>query len=419
VLHDYLPDGIHGTSLCAHSLAREMVNRGHKIAAFCRWNEKKLKDLEISDYEYEGVSVRRVYRDAPVNFIQTFRDEKIADVYEAYQEEFKPDIIHIHHLISLSASILRRIKGAGIPVVISLHDFWFICRHTTLLLPSGGLCKGPAMGLNCVEECMGTYETDDELARFRGLETARNLLLARTRHDYNREMLKLANVVVAPLSHLKDRFELEGFDHPNFVLIPYGFEVDKLKNKNIERVKSDIIRFLYIGSLIPYKGVHVLIQAFLKLPQSAKASLIIVGDISVDPPYSESLKRAAENDDRIKFVGRVKYEKLLNIYSNTDVVVVPSLCYENAPRTISEAHSASIPVIGANVGGMKGLIDDGINGLLFQRGSADSLAEKMVRFIDEPNLKDRLRQENRVTNVEESTNAYNEIYESLLVRQIS
>lgn len=411
ILHDYLPEGVHGTSLCAHALAREMAKRGHQVATFCRGYDEKAKDLEIRDYEYQGVSVRRVFWKPPVSFPLTFRDERIAGIYESYQAEFSPDIVHIHHLMNLSSSILRKVKGAGIPVIISLHDFWFICRRHTLLLPSGELCEGPAMGLNCVEECMGEYGHDDELLRFRGAQVSRNLLLAKTRTEYNREMFKLADAVVAHSNHLKDRFTLEGFDHPNFAFIPYGFDLDKL---NIEKTESDTTRFLYVGSLIPHKGVHILVDAFLKLPKTAKASLTVSGDLSVDPSYSENLKRAAGNDKRITFAGRVKYERLLDMFSNTDAVVVPSLCYENAPRTISEAHAASIPVIAANVGGMKEFIDDGVNGLLFERGNAHSLAKKMARFLNEPDLKNRLSQKNTLTSVEEHTEAYNNIYKSLV-----
>ena len=81
---------------------------------------------------------------------------------------------------------------------------------------------------------------------------------------------------------------------------------------------------------------------------------------------------------------------IAKMLSETDVIVVPSIWYENSPLTIHEAFMAHIPVITANIGGMAELVQDGINGLLFQVGDPKDLARKMQKVIDDPRLIERL-----------------------------
>ena len=66
--------------------------------------------------------------------------------------------------------------------------------------------------------------------------------------------------------------------------------------------------------------------------------------------------------------------------------------YENSPLVILEAFAARRPVIGTRVGGIAEIVQDNINGLLFERGNAEDLAHVMLRVVDDPSLLARLAQ---------------------------
>ena len=78
--------------------------------------------------------------------------------------------------------------------------------------------------------------------------------------------------------------------------------------------------------------------------------------------------------------------------AEVDVVIVPSIWYENAPLVIREAFLARRPVITADFGGMREWVRDGVNGLLFQPRNVDDLRQKINRFITEPDLVTQLSQ---------------------------
>ena len=79
-----------------------------------------------------------------------------------------------------------------------------------------------------------------------------------------------------------------------------------------------------------------------------------------------------------------------SVLAKIDVLVIPSLWYENSPLTIHEAYLAGIPVIVTDNGGMAELVSDGLSGLHFRRGDVADLRAKIQRFLDEPELHGRL-----------------------------
>ena len=92
----------------------------------------------------------------------------------------------------------------------------------------------------------------------------------------------------------------------------------------------------------------------------------------------------------VYFEGRFDNTDVGKVLADIDVLVIPSLWFENSPLTIHEAYLAGIPVIATDHGGMAELVLDGVSGLHFKRGDAADLRAKIQRFLDEPDLKDRM-----------------------------
>jgi len=111
----------------------------------------------------------------------------------------------------------------------------------------------------------------------------------------------------------------------------------------------------------------------------------------VYPAYVQELQQLAGTDQRITFHGRFDNSRVATILADLDVVVVPSIWYENSPLAIMEAQAAGTPVITAHLGGMAELVRDGIDGLHFQPGDASDLARQLQRLLDHPDLLLQLR----------------------------
>jgi glycosyltransferase involved in cell wall biosynthesis len=153
------------------------------------------------------------------------------------------------------------------------------------------------------------------------------------------------------------------------------------------------LRIGYIGQIAPHKGVHVLLMAVRQLENAdGRWELRIYGDTTRFPRYAEHLRRIAGEHPRIRFEGQVENRHIPAILANLDVLVVPSLWYENAPLTILEAHAAGVPVVASDLGGMAELVRHEEDGLRFRPGDDRDLARQIRRLLDEPDLVARLRQ---------------------------
>jgi len=134
--------------------------------------------------------------------------------------------------------------------------------------------------------------------------------------------------------------------------------------KDIRRQQDTALRFGFIGNLMAAKGVHILIEAFKKIPEGA-AELKIYGAVSSYKSslwdYEAFLKKTAGRAN-ISFMGGFDNKDISRVLSKIDVLVVPSIWFENSPLVIHEAFLAGVPVIAASIGGMPELINDGENG---------------------------------------------------------
>jgi len=114
-------------------------------------------------------------------------------------------------------------------------------------------------------------------------------------------------------------------------------------------------------------------------------------------------------------MGAYDNSQIDNVLSQIDVLVVPSIWYENAPLVIQEAFMAGIPVVTSNIGGMAELVRDEDNGFLFEVGNIESLSEVMNRISKCPSILNTLRvSASRVRSIEDDASHIIRVYRRLL-----
>ena len=151
------------------------------------------------------------------------------------------------------------------------------------------------------------------------------------------------------------------------------------------------IRFGYVGSIIKTKGVHVLVDAFLRAVMGrADLELHVFGSAE---PLDEDLLRGVKAEDAhcpfVTFHGRFDNTKISSVLQQFDVLVLPSIWFENAPLTLNEAAISATPVLVSEIGGMLEFVRANQYGWTFRLGDVEDLASKMLRLADEPALLSR------------------------------
>jgi glycosyltransferase involved in cell wall biosynthesis len=148
----------------------------------------------------------------------------------------------------------------------------------------------------------------------------------------------------------------------------------------------------FIGTLYEHKGVHLLVKAVRQLPADVPLEVRIYGSTEDYPDYCATLRELADGDPRIEFRGTFPNGRIGEILSALDVLVVPSIWYENTPLVIYSAQACGCPVIASNLGGLSEAVEDDVNGLLFEAGDVGQLARAIGRLARDKTLLRRLAQ---------------------------
>jgi len=280
-------------------------------------------------------------------------------------KRFRPEIVHAHNIYGrLSLSVLDELRAAGIPVIMTLHDLKLLCP-SYLMLNRGKVC----------ERCRGGRFYQAVLARCHKKSLPASLVYAFESY-INHSKGKYCSVAqfITPSRFLRDK------------CIEYGWAAEKISHIHnflplnpVSGMKGDNGYLLYIGRLSREKGIGTLLEAYRGL--SPAPPLKIVGD---GPERPSLEKHARELGLPVSFAGYLSGTDLDNAVAGARGVVMPSEWYENAPLSLLESFAAGKPVIGARIGGIPEMIEDDVNGYLFEPGNSEALRCKIEAFVDMP-----------------------------------
>lgn len=396
VIHGFPPFYMAGSEVYSYILCNSL-SKHTEVTVFTRIEDEFRNPYEIERKIENNVQIIRVNKPSrDYTFKSKYIDLKIADIFKSCLLEISPDIVHIGHLSHLTVQIVNIAKQYNIPIVFTLHDFWMMCIRGQLIREDLSLCTGP--NIEKCAKCNKKYF----LSSIQAKEEVQKCL------EILSNVNKKVDLFIAPSNFLREQYIRYGIPGEKIIYMDYGFDKDLFKM--VKRSASQIIRFGFLGRIIPVKGIKILIEAFNKL-SSPKSELNIYGEL---PASFQYLKNYCRNS-AINFHGSFNHEDIGKIFSNIDVLIVPSIWYENSPLVIHEGFLAHVPVITSNLGGMAELVIDGVNGLLFQPRNSDDLMEKMKKFIDNPSLIENLSQNNtKVRSIQEDVEELLIIYNNLI-----
>lgn len=216
---------------------------------------------------------------------------------------------------------------------------------------------------------------------------------------YEGESIKNSHGVTSPSHDVLEKVKkYYGIDLPNARVIPNPvLEVNANKQWRYESYKKPSI--LFVGRFDSVKGGDLIIEAFRLIAlENKEIELLFVGPDrgliidSLDVKFNEYVERFIPEDaikQRIQFLGHCDCDRIADLRMSALVTVVCSR-YENFPLSLLEALAAGCPTVATAVGGMKEIIIDGYNGLLAESESPESIAEKVLMLINDPEKMQRL-----------------------------
>jgi glycosyltransferase involved in cell wall biosynthesis len=392
---------------------------------------------DVSEDTQNGLRVRRInlnWKKFPDPSRYLYDNPAVARYLEGMLPAEKFDIVHVTSCETLSASVFRAVKNAGLPLVFSITDFWMLCPRINLLRADGSNCLGKTTAQECLGcvlvkarwyrgarkivpepvllPVVGQMSKYPFLTRRRGLRgNAGNMGL---RKSTLKSALTLPDYRVTASNFVRDIYISNGVQAP-IAVEPYGHDLGWLSSYT-GKSQTEVLRLGFIGQIIRPKGVHLILEALALLPPEhlKRLSLIIYGNMKHMPPYGRQIQELAAPFPMVTFGKTYPHAESARVFSDIDVLLVPSLWFD-FPLIIYEAFATQTPVIATNLGGMAEAVSNGVNGLLFERGDPKDLAQKIKLILDTRGLLENLRQGvPKVRTVQEEADTLEQRYRELV-----
>ncbi len=400
-LHQFPPVGTGGTEDLARWTARALVARGHDVEILSAVPRRRGEAVAVPPLGIRADGV-------PVHFVAStsanlstlarigleYDDLGVGRAFGDRLDALRPDLVHFYHLSGLTASAVGAVVARGIPCVFSATDFWVECPTVQLMLPDGSLCEGPDEDRgNCVRHLVanrlpagvdtrwvsamtGAAKWAARVPGQHRLQQAWKALQARS--PRMREAFDTIDVVLAPTAYMRSRLIRLGMAESRIHVVPYGVAPpDPKRVRMVERADGDErLRIAFVGSLSPSKGAHLLLEALAGI-RDLPAEVSLWGG-RTDESYARRLDALAAADPRVRLAGTFAEGEFGAILAWADLLVIPSLWYENAPLVLLEALAHRCPVVVSDVPGLTEPLRAAVDGWEFRRGDVGDLAQRLV-----------------------------------------
>jgi glycosyltransferase involved in cell wall biosynthesis/GT2 family glycosyltransferase len=368
LLHGWPPFQHAGTELYAYWLVRRQREK-HDVSVYTRAADPTRAEGEAVELFDDGVRVRLVTN----NFTardplrrNAIRDRNLERDFERFLKSERPHLLHVHHLAGHAFSLVRVAKKLRIPIVMQIQDWWFLCARVNLFHRDGNRCSGPSLAkcARCVD-----------LTRI----PLSNRFLHVVRRRAARKALAMCDAFVAGSNAIRADYAGILPRAKPFHVIPYGIAIEAPPEPRAKAQRP--VRFGYVGSIAPHKGVHIAVAAM----RDVDATLHIWGNADAYPDYVASMNHGAN----VIFEGRFAEEDKARVFASMDVLLVPSIGLESFGLAAREAMASGVPVIATR----GGALDEMPAADFVPPGDVDALHALLVQVANDPSIVDRWREQ--------------------------
>lgn len=381
------------------ALAEGLKALGHEVAFFSMQhpnNEPSYwSKYFVSEKDYVGeISAFKKVQEA-ATLIYSFEARR---KFEALLEEFKPDIIHmnnVHRQLTLSILDAPYLKKHHVPVVYTAHDYILLCPAYTMVNGRGEVCDA------CLDRHFmhATKNVCVKGSRAKSALATMEAEFLKLHHSYDK-----IDLIIAPSQFMKDKLDEGGFAGKTVAMQNFLTDSQMAMGARVANThKFEDTQagarpyFLFFGRLSKEKGILTLVKAFLQAAgltnkgadaqsndQDAQVlpdvwDLHIVGDGPERGAIEQLIASAGpQAAARIHLLGYKSGEELQREVGNARFTVLSSEWSENMPYSGLESLAAQTPIVGANIGGIPELVEEGETGFTFESGNAHDLADRLL-----------------------------------------
>lgn len=348
---------------------------------------------------YKNISVYKLMNSVPVPLLYGIKEPlyftgvncKLDNLYLDYlYETVKPDILHIHTLMGLPLELVLYLKKKGVKIVYTTHDYYGLCLKVNFINSNNCFCQTNS-GVNCA--ICNYFAPNIFFLKLRNLEiiykikkyvpkkylnkSKQNKIInvrIKNTNDYNK-LLEYYNKIFSKIDYYLFNSSVSESVYKSFLKIDNSVVLPITHNNILDNRKtlilSENIILGFIGSAETYKGLPVLINALKNLYKSGICNweLHIYGNF----------KGVDSECNKIKYKGTFKNNDIKQIYSNINLLVVPSIWKETFSLVTLEALSYGTPCLVSNNVGAKDLIKQIDSRFIFEIGNIE---EKLLSILN-------------------------------------
>ena len=348
----YPPYSFGGDAIGVQRMARALAARGHQVTVV---HDEDSYLILGGKPGAEGApdGVARVGLRAKNGFLsnlltqQTGRPTVHAGRIKALIDEMRPDILWYNNTSLVGGPGLLAYGDAF--KIYEAHEHWLVCPTHVLWRHGRELCDKR----ECLK-CVVNYRRPPQAWRYTGLLD---------------RMLDKADLIIAKSEFSRGKHRDFGLRQTMQVLPYFLPDLDTAAVAPYGGHPRPY--FLFVGRLEKIKGLQ---DVFPEMDRYPDADLLILGD----GDYADELKRQAEGNPRIQFLGRKSPDELNAYYRGALALIVPSVCYETFGIILIESFRLGIPVIARRLGPFPEIVETAGGGLLFQTG--DEMRAAMARM---------------------------------------
>lgn len=341
-----------GDCIYTMNVEKMLKKEGHEVAVFAMQYPEN-EPCEWAEYWPSSMGMMKV-------LTRPFGDREVKRKFCRLLDDFKPNVVHLNNIHTQLSPIIAKIAHErGIKVVWTLHDTKLVCPCYT--------CMHNRMW------CTECFHDKISVIKYRCMSGG--ILGAIVGYweivKWNKDVLQeYVDLFLSPSKFMMETCVEGGYSKEKFRVLCNFINVEKVKDSSFE--KKDY--YVYLGRVNEVKGVRTLCKAAAQLPHK----LIVIGGGELFLELQETYK----DNGNIEFMGQMQWNEFRPILESARFMVLPAEWSENNPLTIIESQSLGTPVLGAKIGGIPELIEEGVNGMTFTSGNVEDLKDKILKIFN-------------------------------------
>lgn len=358
--------------LIAHNHYGDFVTGGEAMVFNAETNLLENNGFDVLTFERSNSELieKNVWNNANAIIHLHWSKQTIAEAGKI-MDEFKPDVLHVHNYkFIITPSIFYAAKQRGIKTVLTLHNYRLMVPCGNFMTKDGQVC----------EKCL--TENPINILKYRCAQGSvlksylQYRLFTKTKFKLN-QLVDLVDTYIVLSNFAKYKLKQTGVPEEKIVVKP-----NFVTTENANNLPDKKERAVFIGRLSFEKGLINLINNWA----SINYPLYIIGT----GPLEKRVKDFSKSNKNIVFLGNMENKKVKEFLAESSFLVFPSTLYEGMPITILEAMSVSLPVVASNLGPRNEMIQNGINGFLYESGNSIDFKEKVNMLIENNELRRKM-----------------------------